>query len=116
MNMIIFAIIFHVLIINALAFPVGSMLEHLWAFVNRSEVTGFTLKWQDFKYDWYEEACDWGDEFFRWVICDLVLGFIILFILAFLGSVGLLTWIVGIPLVVLAAMYGVRYFLDNFND
>lgn len=117
MDIIIFNILFLFLIGNALVLPFGALVEYAYAFITRSELTAYSLQWQDMKYGGgWMTFDDWGEEVGRWLVLDLLLGFVTLVLLAMLGSVGLLTWFVGIPLVAIGCAFGARYYLDNhFN-
>lgn len=113
MNELIFSILAIAFVVNVLYYPVVSLLEHMWAFVSRTKVKGWAKAWQDFKWDWWESADDTVEQVMRYFITDVFCALVAVLFAATLGMLGILSWFIGIPLVTLGAMYGVRWFMDS---
>lgn len=114
MNSFIFSILAIAFVVNALYFPVVTILDYAWAFVSRTSATQYANKWQDTKWNWCSDMSDGMDEqWFRWFIVDFIVCAFCMVMAAFMGAVGLLSWFVGIPLVIGGALYGVRWFMDS---
>lgn len=113
MNAFLFSILMGVLIGNFLVYPVVSLCEAAFAFVTRTPYRGSAEKWQAFKYDrdWLPDAPDTPSKVFRWLVMDFFVAFVVLFVAAWLGSMGIL-WV---PLAAVAILFGLRAYIDRYG-
>lgn len=113
MNGFIWGILFALLFVNFIYYPLVSLGEAAVAFITREPYKGTAEVWQSWKYDrdWLPDAPTPGEKFVRWLALDFGAAFVVLFVAAWWGSHGIL-WV---PVVAVGLLFGLRAYVDRYG-